>query len=124
MSDSIRMRHRRLVEAAQKVVRASDHGTPGGLGVAISVLRTLLAQEVSERPCAGCGRAMPLAPGQGRSDKRTCSERCRTQVMRLRRYKAIKMHEAGYKLAHICRQVGSCPVNVKKWIEEAKKKGK
>jgi hypothetical protein len=44
--------------------------------------------------------------------------------MRLRRHKAVTMHEAGYKLDHICREVGSCPANVRGWIKEARKKGK
>ena len=94
---------------------------PGSL---IGCLWLQLAGAIAEvrkfRTCEGCGKPMLVASeGSGfRTNRRTCSDACRTRLYARRKLEARRLRSEKLPLQQIAKRLGAGVEQVKRWIAE------
>jgi hypothetical protein len=95
--------------------------TPPSLmdAIYLQFARAILGNK-SYQTCQACGRWFELAPGVNRADRQTCSPYCRVKLYRLRQRRACDLHEQGWTVKRISKELGSTVLTVKKWLSQNK----
>lgn len=72
--------------------------------------------------CRTCGEWWELHPDVARTNKRTCSNACRSKVYRQRKTKARRMFADGIVINEIAERLDAEPSTVQKWISDRRRK--
>lgn len=99
--------------------------SPPRLAVQFSSLRMALwmqfALAICEnrqyRPCESCGRQFEVSPETARTNRRTCSEACKSKSYRTRKSEAKKLAAQGMTPAKIAKELGSDKETVAGWLK-------
>jgi hypothetical protein len=70
----------------------------------------------SFRSCIQCGTAFEISPETGRTNRKFCSNACRSRYYRDRQDRAIQMAESGKSVRQIAKQLKTDVKTIKRWI--------
>jgi hypothetical protein len=88
-------------------------------------LWTQFAQAICEGrkyvECEVCGKSMQISPDTHRTNRKLCSNACKTAAYRQRQRRAQELREKGWNVRRIASEVGSDVATVKGWLEDKKK---
>jgi hypothetical protein len=82
----------------------------------LQLARAILGNK-SYQPCQACGRWFELAPGLNRADRQTCSDYCRVKNYRLRKQQDRELHDKGWPVTRIAKELGSHTNTIEKWLQ-------
>ncbi len=86
------------------------------LGALWFQLAEMISKKQGLKQCEQCGKWFRVAAGIGRTDKKYCSQRCRTQWYRNRTAKVARLHARGRTPAEIAKHFDTDVDTVETWI--------
>jgi hypothetical protein len=70
------------------------------------------------KQCQACDKWFTVHPKMNRSHKTTCSSSCRFQLYRLRKKRAFELHQEGWTIKRIAKELEAEAEKVKNWINQ------